>query len=151
MIKEIIHIGLTVNNLEESINFYKNILGLKYIGEILMKGRETDILFQQKDCIAKVAYLNGSDDIKCPPVELIEFINPKIKKDEASLFKTSISEICFLVDDIDKVYKNLKNKGVEFLSEPQFFDFSADNFSKSKAVYFKDNNGIILELMEYID
>ena len=34
--------------------------------------------------------------------------------------------------------------------EPQFFDFTSDGFGKSKAVYFKDNDGIILELMEYL-
>jgi len=28
-------------------------------------------------------------------------------------------EICLLVDDVDKAYKNLKDKGVEFVTEPK--------------------------------
>lgn len=49
---------------------------------------------------------------------------------------------------MDYVYDYLKESQVEFLSEPQFFDFSKDGFGKSKAVYFKDPDGIILELIE---
>ena len=51
---------------------------------------------------------------------------------------------CFRVENIDKVYRDLKAKGVEFLSEPQLFDFRKDGFSKSKAVYFRDPDGVIL-------
>ncbi len=29
------------------------------------------------------------------------------------------TEICFLVDDVDKTYRNLKDKGVEFVTEPK--------------------------------
>lgn len=151
MIKEIIHVGLTVSDLDRSISFYRDILGLKFQGQLLMEGEATDKLFQKKDCQVKIAYLNGSDILNAPPVELIQFVE---KKDtlfsNASLFKTSISEICFLVTDIDAEYTRLKNLGVEFLSEPQFFDFTDAGFGKSKAVYFKDPDGIILELMEII-
>ncbi len=34
--------------------------------------------------------------------------------------------------------------------EPQLFDFTKYGFGKSKALYFKDPDGIILELMEKI-
>lgn len=151
MIKEVIHIGLTVSNIEKSIEFYRDILGLNYKGQMLMEGKETDLLFGIKNCKAKVAYLNGSDNIFSPPIELIEFISPAIKKEKRTLFETSISEICFKVDNIEKTYKNLKLKGVEFLSEPQFFDSTKYNLGKSKAVYFKDIDGIILELLEIIE
>ncbi len=73
MIGRVVHIGVTVTNLEKSMDFYENILGLKLTGKMVMKGKE-----------------------------------------------------------------------------PQFFDFTSDGFGKSKAVYFKDNDGIILELMEYL-
>ena len=83
-----------------------------------------------------------------PPIELLEFTSDETIKDNADLFKTSISEICFRVDDIEKSYCDLKSKGVEFISEPQYFDLTDQGFGKSKAVYFKDPDGIILELIQ---
>ncbi len=148
MIGRVVHIGVTVSNLEKSMDFYGNILGLKLTGKMVMKGKETDALFNMNNVEVKIAYFNGSDELLCPPVELLEFSNGV--KADCDLNRTSISEICFIVKDIDAVYKKLKNKGVEFISEPQFFDFTKDGFGKSKAVYFKDNDGIILELMEYL-
>ncbi|MDO5719017.1 MAG: VOC family protein [Tissierellia bacterium] len=150
MIREIIHIGVTVKDIERSIEFYRDILGLKLKGRLLMKGKETDILFGAEDLEVKVAYLNGSDDLKCPPVELLEF-SEKTEISQSHLQKTSISEICFKVDDIDSEYERLKNLGVEFISEPQEFDFIEYGFGKSKAVYFKDPDGVILELIQEIN
>lgn len=147
MINEIIHVGVTVSDLDRSIDFYKNIMGLEFVGQILMEGNETDKLFRRKNCKAKVAYLN-SGKLNCPPVELIQFISENANEVKADLFNTSISEICFRTDDIWAEYERLKALGVEFLSEPCDFDFTAYGFGKSTAVYFKDPDGIILELIE---
>ena len=38
MIKEIVHVGITVSNMDESLKFYQDILGLKFVGEIMMEG-----------------------------------------------------------------------------------------------------------------
>lgn len=149
-ILSVAHIGLTVTDIKKSIGFYRDVLGLKFVGEMLMEGPETERLFGIKDCKAKVAYLNGSDHVMAPPVELIEFVNVKIEKEEPSLVRTSISELCFFVDDIDAEYERLKNLDVEFLSSPQTFDSTKYGFGKSRAVYLKDPDGIILELIQEV-
>ena len=118
MIKEIVHVGITVSNMDESLKFYQDILGLKFVGEIMMEGKETDLLFGRSGVKARVCYLNGSDKINTPPVELICFLDEESKLESASLFKTSISEICFNVEDIDQTYKTLVENHVECLSEP---------------------------------
>lgn len=154
MLQEVAHVGITVSDMERSISFYRDVLGLCLSGTATMKGKETDRLFNRNNCVAKLAYLNGSKQLLAPPVELIQFDGEGGEGCEIQtpdLHKTSISEICFRVDDIDVVYKTLKEKQVEFLSEPQTFDFSMDGLGKSKAVYFKDPDGIILELMQYIE
>ena len=148
MVGRIYHVGLTVSDLDKSIAFYRDILGLEFQGEIFMEGEETDKMFRKENCKARVAYLNGSKDLEAPPVELIQFVDNKIHKEQTDLFTTSISELCFYTDDIDTIYKELIKNNVECLSEPQYFDFSSQGFSKSKAFYFKDPDGIILEMMQ---
>lgn len=150
MIGQIYHVGLTVSDMDRSIRFYRDILGLKFLGEILMEGPETEAMFQKKDCQARVAYLNGSEQINIPPLELIQFTDGKIQKQRGDLFTTSISELCFCTDDIDAVYQHLQDKQVECLSAPQDFDFTSGGFGKSRAFYFRDPDGIMLEMMQPI-
>jgi glyoxylase I family protein len=148
MVGRIYHVGLTVSDLDRSIAFYKDVLGLEFQGEIVMEGEETDKMFRKENCKARVAYLNGSKAVEAPPIELIQFIDEDVNKVKSDLFTTSISEVCFYTDDIDSVYKVLIENHVECLSEPQYFDFSSQGFGKSKAFYFKDPDGIILEMMQ---
>lgn len=150
MISSVIHIGITVADIERSIAFYRDILGFEYQSELVMEGKETDLLFNKKGCKARVAYLNPQR-FNGSQIELIQFISHDVEKQQTDLFRTSVSEICFSTDDIEKEYKRLSNKGVEFLSEPQEFDFSDYGFGKSKAVYFRDLDGNILELIEEVD
>ena len=148
MVGRIYHVGLTVSDLERSIAFYRDVLGLEFQGEIFMEGEETDKMFRRVNCKARVAYLNGSKAVEAPPVELIQFVNNEVKKVPSDLFTTSISEVCFYTDDIDSAYKHLVDNNVECLSESQYFDFRADGFGESRAFYFRDPDGIILEMMQ---
>ena len=148
MVGRIYHVGLTVSDLDRSIAFYRDILGLEFQGEIFMKGEETNKMFRRANCKARVAYLNGSKAIEAPPVELIQFVDNKVNQIQSDLFTTSISEVCFYTDDIDSAYKILIENHVECLSEPQYFDFSSQGFGKNKAFYFKEPDGIILEMMQ---
>ncbi len=150
MLKEIIHVGITISNMERSVSFYRDILGLNYIGQLIMEGPETDVLFHCVGCKVKVAYLNGSAELLAPPIELIQFLKPHSKACHPDLQTTSISEICFQCEDIDKFYHHLKEHHVECLSEPQYFDFTKYGFGKSRAIYFKDPDGIILEAIQNI-
>ena len=66
----------------------------------------------------------------------------------SDLFSTSISEICFYAEDADAAYMKLLEEGVECLSAPQVFDFRQEGFGRSRAFYFRDPDGIILEIMQ---
>lgn len=151
MIKSIAHIGLTVTDLDRSIKFYRDLLGLSYKGYMYMEGESTDKLFNGEDIRAKVCYLSPKEGAGCPDVELIEFERGEVKRDTPSLFKTSISELCFAVEDIEEFYAYLLEKDVRVMSKPQAFDSSDYGFGKSKAIYFYDPDGNILEAIESID
>lgn len=149
MIGSIAHVGITVRDMEQSILFYRDVLELELVGDMRMGGIETEVLTKIKDAQLRVVYFNSKNDLKAPPIELIEFIkNPDSKLPYKKLTNNGISEVCFQVDDIDKVYKKLCLKGVEFLSEPQLFDLTDQGYGKSKVVYFKDVDGIVLELIQ---
>lgn len=151
MLQEVLHIGVTVTDMEQSIAFYRDVLGLKMVGRLRMHGPRTDRLFGWDNADCRVTYWQGSDNLVMPPVELIQFTKTPIEKLTMSLRRTGVSEICFRVQNIDKVYERLLQKGVEFLSAPQYFDFRSVGMGQSKAVYFRDPDGTILELIESIE
>ena len=55
MVGRIYHVGLTVSDLDRSVAFYRDILGLEFQGEIFMEGKETDKMFRRANCKARVA------------------------------------------------------------------------------------------------
>ena len=52
MVGRIYHVGLTASDLDRSIAFYRDILGLEFQGEIFMEGEETDKMFNKENCKA---------------------------------------------------------------------------------------------------
>ena len=59
MVGRIYHVGLTVSDLNRSIAFYRDVLGLKFQGEIFMEGEETDKMFRKENCKAKKRHLDS--------------------------------------------------------------------------------------------
>lgn len=92
MLKEIMHIGITISDMERSISFYRDILGLNYIGQLIMEGPETDALFHCVGCKVRVAYLNVSSKLFTPPIELIQFLEPRSEAGRPNLLTNSISK-----------------------------------------------------------
>ncbi len=150
MLSSIAHIGLTVSDLDRSVAFYRDVLGLSPLGEMVMGGPETAQLFQREGCSARVGYLRTQDPA-APLVELIQFTDHPAQKGSPSLFQTSISELCFATPDIDAETARLQSLGVRFLSQPQTFDSTRYGFGKSRAVYFLDPDDNVLELIQPID
>ena len=148
MVGRIYHVGLTVSDLIVRLLSTEIFLGLNFRAKSLWKAKKQIKCSVRKIVKQRVAYLNGSKALEAPPVELIQFVDSKIHKEQSDLFTTSISEVCFYTDDIDSVYKTLIENHVECLSEPQYFDFRADGFGESRAFYFRDPDGIILEMMQ---
>lgn len=151
MLNKIGHVSLTINNLEESIKFYEDTLGMKLIKQKIMECESTELLFGISSCNVHVAHLRSCDDCGSPDIELLEFRQKDTLKDDIRINRVSISGISFYVENIQKTYEDLKAKGVEFVSSPQYFESVEDGFGKTKSVYFKDPNGIILELQEIVE
>jgi methylmalonyl-CoA/ethylmalonyl-CoA epimerase len=99
------HIGIAVNNLDETIRFYRETLGVKCHG--------TETVEDQK---VKVAFfpLGGTE------LELLESTSedgPIAKFIEANKGRGGIQHIALRVDDIKAAIEELKSKGVAMIDE----------------------------------
>lgn len=121
------HIALSVRSLENSSDFYKNILGFIEIKR-----------FERKDLGGKSVFLRLGD-VK---IEMWQLANQKANKDDFSdLNVLGIKHIAFEVENIEEKYKELKSKGIR-ISEPKI------GASGKRYCFLKDPDGFPLELYE---
>ena len=118
MVGRIYHVVLTVSDLDRSIAFYRDILGLEFQGEIFMKGEETDKMFRRANCKARVAYLNGSKAIEAPPVELIQFVDRiyviRVEEHTSEIDEKEIAATSMTMREIANWRNNIFNVGFFF-------------------------------------
>ena len=131
MFSSIHHIALTVNNLKESVEWYKRILGFTEIKSY--HDEEMDIT------------LLKLNDIR---LELFSFKDktqalPEYRKElTRDLHVIGTKHVCLQTEDLDSSVKDLRSKGVEFIGKP------SEPFFGGKYIFFKDCNGILIELLQ---
>lgn len=142
------HVGICVSNMEKTLAFYRDILGLKQVASFEASMPEVAKVVEVPNARIKVTMLKSGEGEEETVVELLEYLSPKGKpfpRDKA-MNDVGISHVAFWVKDIDQAYEELKKKGVVFNCPPQSIEVR--DLGKIKAVYFKDPEGITLELME---
>ena len=105
MISKYRHIGIVVNDMERSINFYCNLLGHKIIIDFIEKGDYFSKLVGLKNSEARVVKANAPDGIY---VELIQFLtHPSIEPKGNEYNIRGRVHICYTVEDIDQISMNV--------------------------------------------
>jgi len=148
MFHSIGHVGIYVRDMETSLKFYRDVLGLKVLEDLtLVNSRETDNITGIKQTKLRVVIVKSGEGEKATPIELMQFLDsPNSSLDlSAHPYNPGRPEVSFLVSNIDGLYEQLRVKGVQFHCPPQLF---AGEGYRVKATYFRDPDGTILELME---
>ena len=131
MIKKLDHIAIAVQNMDEEIKRYREVLGLEYHGTEPVPGQKVIVaLFQIGDI--RIELTTPSDD-ESP---LIGFLEKR---------GNGIHHIAFEVDDLEAELKNFQEKGLDLIhKEPQD---GADN-AKIAFIHPKSFSGVLVELRE---
>lgn len=136
------HVAIIVKNLEKMVDFYTTILGfeLKRTFEIESEDFRTGVgLTGAKAKEAQLVVPNSDVEI-----ELFEFIHPKDEETDQSVpNKLGYRHIALIVDDLISTFETLKNKGVEFISDP----ITPEEVAGSQWVYLRDPEGNRVEFV----
>lgn len=126
-IKKIHHVAIIVSDYEKSKNFYTNILGFKILKETYREERKSYKL----DLKINEVY----------QIELFSFPNPpkRVNNPEAR----GLRHLAFEVDDIEDERKKLLSYNIECE------EIRTDEITGKKFTFFKDPDGLPLELYEY--
>ena len=138
------HVSVTVSDMNHSLTFYCDMLGLKEVERHRLEGETISKMAGKPDVVMEVVRLEAPET---PGVmlDLQQYVVPEGKVSDAQLGDVAHSHLCFGVPDVWAAYKDLTAKGVEFVSEPVSFDLE---WGIVYVVFFKDPDGFILELMQ---
>jgi catechol 2,3-dioxygenase-like lactoylglutathione lyase family enzyme len=143
MIQGIRHVGLVVTDIERSVRFYLDILGLKLVNRLIEEGHYIDTVVDINNVKLTWAKLQCHDG---SIIELIQYLShPDVSNINASYpsNRHGCSHVALTVDDIKNIYERIIDAGCMCNSQPQC---SPDG--KVKVMYCHDPDGIILEIVE---
>lgn len=144
MISSIRHVGFVVNDLDTSLKFYADILGLEICRRFTEEGEFIDSLTGLKN--VKLEWVK----LIIPGGGLIELLqyhsHPNEDTSSQSAFDSNqigCSHVALTVDNLSKLYEKIKKAGYICKSEPLIAPGG-----KAKILYCHDPDGAILELIE---
>ncbi|MFW6138000.1 MAG: VOC family protein [Spirochaetota bacterium] len=141
MVRGLEHVGLSVSDLDRSISFYCEVMGLA-VERIIECGPEMGLgrVVGIKGAAARIAHLSSQGAM----LELFEYTNPRGSPvpENAKQADHGLIHIGFSTDDVRREYSRLRQKGVEFFGEPVEFRPGV------WVVYFYGPDGEVCELRQ---
>ncbi len=122
MIKQIDHAAIVVSDMDRAFEFYSGVLGL----DVILDGRESG---EQKK-----SFLGNKKQV------LIALTEDKNRAAGDTADVEGVNHIAFLVGDLEKSSRLLKEKGIRFIEEKR------DESGKITAYHFLDPDGLELEI-----
>jgi catechol 2,3-dioxygenase-like lactoylglutathione lyase family enzyme len=138
------HTCVIVSDMERSLAFYRDTLGMQELTNLKYDADPVMMDLQGTEPKQHLIMLSAGNTI----IELIQYIEPKGKPYDRRPCDISNMHIAFSVDDINKVYEELKAKGIRFHRDPDIIGEGGGNLAGFGYVYFRGPDNEILELIE---
>ncbi|WP_440771448.1 VOC family protein [Natronorubrum sp. DTA28] len=131
------HVGITVDDLEQTLPFYRDVLGLDVADRFSVDGEAFSDAVGVDDASGEFAHLEA-DGIR---IELIEYEPEAPDSPAAGLNQPGATHIGLAVDDLDSFYAGLPDD-VSTISEPR------TTASGTSIVFLHDPEGNLIEVLE---
>jgi len=139
------HVGIVVADLEKSLRFYRDLLGLSVIRTMEEAGPTIDALLGLTDVhVTTVKLAPSAGEVQ---VELLRFASsPGTQRGTIRPDTPGPTHVAFTVQDLSGLYHRMRQAGVGFLSPPLP---SPDG--RALVVFCRDPDGTLVELVEMVE
>ncbi|ELY57578.1 VOC family protein [Natronolimnohabitans innermongolicus] len=131
------HVGITVNDLEETLPFYRDVLGLEVVDRFSVGGEAFSDAVGVDDATGTFAHLEA-DGIR---LELVEYEPEARGSPAAGLNQPGASHVGLAVDDLEAFYAALP-ADVQTISEPRTTE------SGTSILFLRDPESNLIEVLE---
>lgn len=143
------HFSFTVADIQRSIDFYTNVIGMKLVHTQEQQNEYTSRLVAYENAHLKVAQLSIDAMNQARSghlLELVEYVNPHCEPTDTATCRPGSAHMAFQVDDIHTTYERMKSQGVRFKSPPNAI--TAGINKGGFTCYFLDPDDITLEILQ---
>jgi len=137
------HACITVSNMDQALAFYRDILGFKAVMDFEVSGEEWDRIFEYKGVRARLVYFEEG-------LELTQVYSPDDGKPlDARPWDHGYTFLILDVDDLEKTYATLLDRGAKFFAPPQLPKVGLPNLGKAKVAHLRAPDGVRISLLEW--
>jgi catechol 2,3-dioxygenase-like lactoylglutathione lyase family enzyme len=148
LVKSVDAVGMTVFDMDRSVEFFSKVLSFEKISEIEVAGSEYERLQGVFGARMKIVRMKLGDE----RIELAEYIAPRGRPIPVDSRSNDLwfQHIAIVVSDMDKAYQLLRaNKVQQTSTNPQRIPDWNKAAAGIRAFYFKDPDGHNLELIDF--
>ncbi len=148
-VRSIFHVGFVVSDLDSSLRFYCDGLGLVLRHRQLQHNAYTSSLVGYPDAVLEIAQLRFAD-VEPPPsghvIELISYEQPPSAPADLERSTLAAGHLAFIVEDVFEMSERLRSFGARLINEP--IEITEGINVGGWDVYLHDPDGITLELLQ---
>jgi len=138
------HTGITVSNLERSLEFWQNVLGFEFSHRAHQTGERVEQITGVKGAELKLAVVKAPGGHK---IELLEYLAPVDRKNvDLRPCDVGSVHVALTVDDLDAVLEKIAASGWKAGRKPQTLT-TGPNAGK-RVMYVRDLDGTTIEFMQ---
>jgi catechol 2,3-dioxygenase-like lactoylglutathione lyase family enzyme len=138
------HTGFTVNDIERSIVFYRDVLGLQLVKRQTGTAPYLATVTGFEGVRLEIALLQPVDGGSM--LELLQYVSHPAPPTDRATNRPGNGHLCFKVADLRSACAELRRRGVTLISEPA--EITAGAHAGGLAVYLRDPDGFTVELYQ---
>lgn len=146
---DVVHTGFTVSDLERSVAWYRDVLGLDLIGRQRNDNAYSRQIVGMPDAVLEIAFLGfpaESAARRGQVLELVQYRSPAGRVLHLATNDVGVGHLALEVDELAAEYERLVRLGVRFRSLPVEIDEGHNR--GALACYLLDPDGITIELIQ---
>jgi len=140
------HLGVTVADIDRSIEFYRDILGMELVGR--RPCVDADYVAKQTGYpgvqLSVASFRVCADSPQT--LEVVQYLNCPGEPVDQATNRPGNTHLCILVDDLQGAFDDLSQQGVQFKSDP--VTITAGPNEGGLVVYFYDPDGYPMEMFQ---
>jgi catechol 2,3-dioxygenase-like lactoylglutathione lyase family enzyme len=138
------HASIVVSDMEKSLEFYRDTLGMKQ--EMEFRYDADPVMMDLPDSKPRqhLILLSAGNAY----LELIQYLEPRGRPNDRRTCDDGAMHLCFRVDDMEKVVSALKTKGTRFHRDPDVIGKDGEGLADHWYVYLRGPDNEVLELIQ---